>query len=198
MLVREIMSAPAVSVRPEDGLEDALRIMAERRISALPVVDESGAVVGTVAEVDLVRHLLEPDWRAHEIHADKARPLANEVREIMQDPTTTTESTDVSDLMGSLAGEAHQSLPVVRDGRLVGVVSPGDVLRALWRDDHDLIGDVRSSFHDYGQDQWDISVERGVVTLTPLSEDRDEDLAYSIAHAVLGVRRVRIHQPSRG
>ncbi len=197
MLVREIMSAPAVSVRPEAELEEALQIMAERRISALPVVDESHAVVGTLAEVDLVRHLLEPDWRAHEIHPGSGRPIASAVREIMHAPATTTESTDVNELMGSLAGEAHQTLAVVREGRLVGVVSPGDVLRALWRDDQDLIGDVRSAFHDYDQDQWDISVERGVVTLVPRSEDLDVDLAYSIAHAVLGVRRVQMHEPSR-
>ncbi|MEP7161003.1 MAG: CBS domain-containing protein [Dermatophilaceae bacterium] len=192
MLVREIMTAPAVSVRPDAELEEALQIMAERRISALPIVDEAGLVIGALSEVDLVKHILEPDRRAHDIPPPEDRLLAATVGEIMHAPITTSEGVDVVDLMGALAGESHQTLPVVREGRLVGVVSPGDVLRALWRSDDDLFGDVVSAFHGYTQDQWSIAVRRGVVELVPLAEGLDVDLALTIAHEVLGVRRVHV------
>lgn len=192
MLVREIMTAPAVSVRPDAELEEALQIMAERRISALPIVDEAGLVVGALSEVDLVKHLLEPDRRAHDIPPTEGRPLAATVGEIMHEPVTTAENVDVVDLMGALAGDSHETLPVVREGRLVGVVSPGDVLRALWRSDDDLFGDVVSVFHGYNQDRWGIAVRRGVVELTPLAEGLDADLALTIAYEVLGVRRVHV------
>lgn len=54
--IERVMSAPPVTIGPADSVERAARIMAERKIGCLPVVDEAGQFVGLVTETDLLRH----------------------------------------------------------------------------------------------------------------------------------------------
>lgn len=62
--VKEIMSAPVISVRPDDDLEEAARLMLEDKVGSLPVVEE-GRVVGIVTETDLLRRIVDSDrWPA--------------------------------------------------------------------------------------------------------------------------------------
>lgn len=193
MLVREIMTAPALCVRPEADVDEALRLMAERRVTALPVVDEQGDVIGVISEIDVLRRAVEPDTRAHATPVSQTQPLPKTIGEIMTpDPRTTTEGADVSDLIELFTTSRFKSLPVVRGNHLIGVVSRSDVIRALWRDDDDLRDELVSAFHDYGQDHWDIRVSHGVVEVRGTGGALERDVATAIARSILGVRRVQV------
>lgn len=199
MLVREIMTAPAFYVHKDSPLDDALRTMAERKVTTLPVVVEGDVLVGVVSEVDVLRRAVEPDRRAHAIPPGESAPLPATIGEIMTpDPRTTTERSDVADLITLFTTSSFKSLPVVAGRRLVGVISRSDVIRALWRPDDELTRDLRSAFHDYGQDDWQIDVNRGVVEVRGTGTTRERDIAAAIAHSVLGVRRVHVTPAPEG
>ncbi|WP_116112196.1 CBS domain-containing protein [Austwickia chelonae] len=193
MLVREIMTAPAFSIHADADLNEALQLLAERRITAVPVVDAGNKVVGVLSEIDVLRRAVEPDARAHATPLAESEPLPKTVAEIMTtDPRTTTEGADVSDLIDLFTHTSFKSLPVVREGDLVGVVSRSDVVRALWRSDEDLLDELVSAFHDYGQDHWRITVEHGVVEVRGAGSAVERDVAVAISRSVLGVRRVHV------
>lgn len=117
MLVREIMTAPAFSIHADADLNEALQLLAERRITAVPVVDAGNKVVGVLSEIDVLRRAVEPDARAHATPLAESEPLPKTVAEIMTtDPRTTTEGADVSDLIDLFTHTSFKSLPVVREG----------------------------------------------------------------------------------
>jgi CBS domain-containing protein len=64
MLVREVMSSPAITVSERTSVRAALRLLDDYGITALPVVDDDGGIVGVVSEADLVRETVLPDVRA--------------------------------------------------------------------------------------------------------------------------------------
>lgn len=193
MLVREIMTAPAVHIHQDADLDEAIDLLAGRRVTALPVVDSESCVVGVLSEIDVLRRAVEPDARSRVMPAPEGEPMPKHVSEIMTtDPYTTTEGSDVADLIDLFVDTSIKSLPVVRGEKLVGVVSRSDVIKALWRSDEDLLDDLVSAFADYGQDKWRIAVDRGVVTVTGTGSSRERDVAVAIARSVLGVRRVTV------
>ncbi|WP_168582544.1 CBS domain-containing protein [Gephyromycinifex aptenodytis] len=196
MLVREIMTCPALSIHADADLDAAIQLLAGKRVTALPVVDEHEHLVGVLSEIDVLRRAVEPDTRAHAIPVQQTAPLPKTVSEIMTtSPHTTTEGADVTDLIELFTKTSVKSLPVVRGPKLIGVVSRSDIIRALWRTDADLLDDLRSAFHDYGQDSWKISVEHGVVKVGGVGSSRERDIAAAIARSVLGVRRVHVIEP---
>ncbi|MBW3084004.1 Inosine-5'-monophosphate dehydrogenase [Austwickia sp. TVS 96-490-7B] len=194
MLVREIMTAPALSVRADSDLEEGLKVLAEHRVTAIPVVDDEHRVIGILSEVDILRRAVEPDSRAHALPVAQSEPLPKTVGEIMTpDPKNTTEGTDVASLIDLFTHTSIKSLPVVRDdNQLVGIVSRSDVIRALWRDDEDLLDDLHSAFHDYGQTHWKITVDHGMVEVAGAGNATEREVAVAIARSVLGVRRVHV------
>lgn len=196
MLVREVMTAPALSVTSDADLDAALSLMAAKKITALPVTDSEGHLVGIVSEIDLLRRAVAPDHRAHALPVNESPPLPRTVGEIMtKSPRCTTERADVADLVRLFTTSSFKSLPVVRDGKLIGVISRSDVIRALWRSDEDLLADLRLAFHEYGQDRWQLSVSQGIVEITGAGSARERDIASAIAHSVIGVRRVNVSVP---
>ncbi|MDO5711105.1 MAG: CBS domain-containing protein [Micrococcales bacterium] len=193
MLVREIMTCPAFSVHKESSLDVALRLMAQRKVTALPVVEDGDRLVGVLSEIDLLRRAVEPDRRAHFLPVSESEPLPDKVGEVMtSDPRTTTEGADIADLLTLFTESSFKSLPVVRGDILIGVISRSDVIRALWRTDEDLLADLTAVFRDYGQDSWTITVRGGVVEVAGVGTARERNIAAAIAHSVLGVRRVHV------
>ncbi|GAB49882.1 CBS domain-containing protein [Mobilicoccus pelagius] len=193
MLVREIMTAPAVNIHAEAALDEAITLLASKRITLLPVVDDADHLVGVISEIDVLRRAVEPDARARASRLPDSPPLPVHITEIMTtDPVTTTEGVDVADLVDVFITTSIKSIPVVRGQRLVGIVSRSDIIRALWRSDEELHDDLVSVFADYGQQTWSIDVEHGVVTVRGTGSARDRDVAVAIARSVLGVRRVRV------
>ena len=112
----EVLTASA-----QDRLVDAARSMADRGVGALVVVDEHGGVEGIVSERDVVRR----------VAADGAEALEQRIVEVMTRPVTTcSPSTGTTELASTMTEGRMRHLPVVEEGRLVGIVSIGDVVKS--------------------------------------------------------------------
>jgi CBS domain-containing protein len=137
--VGEAMNPDVISVRRDTGLDEAARLLTENRISGLPVVDDSGRVVGVISEADMIcmaresghsfrdvlKHLLgEP------LHEHRA---GNKVEDIMSSPAiTTTPEADIKEAARVMTEKRIKRLPVVDgEGRLVGIISRADIVRAM-------------------------------------------------------------------
>lgn len=114
MKVSEIMTAPVVTVTARAGLPEVAALLRERRISAVPVLDTGGAVIGLVSEYDLLARTGES---------------AGEV--MTTSVITVTEDTDVEDVRHLLVERRIRRVPVLAAGRLVGIVSRSDVIALL-------------------------------------------------------------------
>lgn len=143
MLTRDVMTIEVVTVTPETPVPEIARRLLERRIGAVPVVDPEGRVVGIVSEGDLVRRLRSgPDhgqswWLAllagtEDFGGRLAAPDDVEAAHVMtKDVVTVTEETPVERVAAILEERRIKRVPVVRAGRLVGIVSRADLLRGL-------------------------------------------------------------------
>jgi CBS-domain-containing membrane protein len=146
MKARDVMTPDPVSVAPEATAREVAQALLQRGISAVPVVDERGAVLGMVSEGDLIGRaeadrdarrdwwlalLAEGEALNPEFLADLRR-RARPVRELMATPVVTvTEDTELDEIARLLTAHRVKRVPVVRDGRLVGIVSRADLLRAM-------------------------------------------------------------------
>jgi CBS domain-containing protein len=130
LTVGDAMTEPAVSVGPTDSLLDAAKLMVDHQVRHLPVV-EDGAVVGMLSDRDIRTVAGDPVRYAEAREGDEAHAL--DVRDAMA-PTALTihANRPLRDLAHELADERIGALPVVdADGKLVGIVSYVDALRAL-------------------------------------------------------------------
>ena len=130
LTVRDAMTEPAVSVSPSDSLLDAARLMVDHQIRHLPVVDNA-EVVGMLSDRDIRTVAGDPVRYLESREGNGAHDL--NVRDAMA-PTALTihANRPLRDLAHELAEERLGALPVVdSDGRLVGIVSYVDALRAL-------------------------------------------------------------------
>jgi CBS domain-containing protein len=138
--VGDIMSCKVVTVKANDSVEDAARLLLEHRISGLPVVDENGDLVGILSESDLI-HKAEPLPSPALYYGDRQKFLeemwkvkASKVREVMTEDVITVSPEDSLGKAASLMLEKGvKRLPVVRGRMVVGMVTRADILKALAR-----------------------------------------------------------------
>ncbi len=192
MLVDEIMTAPAHSLPSGSSLESAIQLLARAKVSSLPVVDAELRVMGILSEADILRVHLAPDPRAQMrpvISPDD--PWPDTVNEVMTpDPVTVRESADVAELGQLLADTGWKSVPVTREGRLVGMASRSDILRALTTSDSSIRRRLSHDFAAVGFGGWSVSSHEGQVTVSGTNGDHEARLAEVMASTVHGVRRV--------
>ncbi|MDF5754352.1 CBS domain-containing protein [Spongiactinospora sp. TRM90649] len=208
MLVREVMSAPVITLRRTDSIRHAARVLFLHDITAAPVVDEVGRVIGVVSELDLLTGEFQPDPRAHAapVLAPDAGP-PQRVGEVMSvDVCTVTETTDVTALVELMAAKRIKSVPVLRGSHVVGMVSRRDLMAMLARPDEGLRGDVVAALREHfpGGPRWQVTVHDGVAELhaephghTTRDTDTDTDtdtIADLLARTVPGV--IRVEHPS--
>jgi CBS domain-containing protein len=147
-IVRDIMDPEPATVRPDSPVEDVVATLRQNELPGVPVVDEDRRVVGIVTEADLVLpddqgdlHIphyinlfggtvfLEPLGRFEE---RLRKAFASKAEDMMStDPDTVAPDTTVQEAARIIHETGHNRLPVVEDGRLVGVVTRVDVLGAL-------------------------------------------------------------------
>jgi CBS domain-containing protein len=147
-VVRDIMDPDPVTVRPETPVEEVVAALRRHELPGLPVVDGEGRVVGIVTEADLV--LPDEDGDLHIPHYINLfggtifleplsrfeqrlrKAFASNAADMMtSDPDTVSPDTTVQEAARIIHESGHNRLPVVEDGRLVGVVTRLDVLGAL-------------------------------------------------------------------
>ncbi|TPG17953.1 CBS domain-containing protein [Pedococcus bigeumensis] len=196
MLVADVMTSPAVSIRRGAPLEEAIQLLGAARISALPVVDAELRVVGIVSEADILREPLPRDPRAHLWPPEAIVRRDLTVDDVMTDDTVcVTAHTDCSDVALALADTGWKSMPVVEDGHLVGMVSRSDILRSLAVPDEITTQAVLGAFAAAGHPEWVAVVRSGHVTVDPPVTDLGE-AALATASTVPGVRSVQLGSPA--
>ena len=201
MLVRELMTHDVASVLDDSPLDAAVRLLAERGISALPCVDAAARVVGILSEADVLRLQLAMDPRAHlrPLH-EHAAPWPETVADVMTpDPVTAHEGSDVADVAHLMADTGWKSVPVVDDReRLVGMVSRSDVVRVLAASDEDVAREVGRLLAESGRGQLLVDVARGVVTVAGVQSGREARVVEALVSTLPGVRGVVIAGPGPG
>jgi CBS domain-containing protein len=149
MNARELMTTDVVSVSPETSTNKIAALLIKKGISAVPVVDDGGAPIGMVSEGDLIGRdeterearrdwwltlLAEGEMLNRDFLASLRRPK-RVARDVMSAPVITTgEDSDISEIARLLTTYRIKRVPVVRDGRIVGIVSRADLVRALARE----------------------------------------------------------------
>ncbi len=146
MLARELMTTDVVTVGPDTPAAEIARTLMAHGISAVPVIDADGAPIGMVSEGDLIGRSeaerdARRDWWLGLLAKDEeptveslrdANIAGRTARELMAAPViTVAETTDTTDVARVLRTYRIKRVPVVKDGRLVGIVSRADLLRAF-------------------------------------------------------------------
>ncbi len=153
--VRDVMTHPVQSVRPETPLKEVARLLIDHRISGLPVVDDSGKVLGVVSEGDLLmkgqehgavhhRPLARIFGESEETRRLLAKAEARTAGDAMTTPALTIDAGRPINVAATLMVERKVNrLPVTEDGRLVGIVTRADVVRTFVRSDEELAEAIR-------------------------------------------------------
>lgn len=195
MIVRELMTQDPQTVRPDASVKDALRVLAENGVTALPVVTASGHIVGVVSEADLIRDLVGPDRRLREIPIDPVRyDRPRFVHDVMTaHPVTVRPDTDLDVAVELATSTSVKSLPVVDDDdRVVGMLSRSDVVRMLARSDDLLEEEVDALLVSAGVRDWLVDVHDGVAEISGPSDRKERAVAEVLAGSVPGVVEVRV------
>ena len=150
MKVRDLMTTDVLSARREDAVSEVARAMVDRGVSGVPVLDDEGRVAGVVTELDLVRRATRLEPPAFLPVLDGRIPLETpghyrerlrhqigmKVADVMTEGAVTIgPEALLEDLAELMLRRKVNPVPVVDGGRLVGIVSRSDVLRALLRAD---------------------------------------------------------------
>lgn len=142
LLVRDVMTPQVFTVAPETSLGDVARLMVERVVRAVPVVDDAGTLLGMVTHKELLRYLI-PDYlqrtKSGEFRAltksqqrGSADPQQIPVREAMaRSVLCLAEDQTLSDVANLMSNKDVDRFPVVREGKVVGFLTRADLIRRL-------------------------------------------------------------------
>jgi CBS domain-containing protein len=204
--VKDVMTKKVVAVGETATFKEIIVAIRERRVSACPVVDRAGRVIGVVSEADLLLKEVGPETftgpgrslRASGRHGERAKAAAATAAELMSTPPVTiSPDADVADAARLMYERGVKRLPVVDDaGRLAGIVSRIDVLSVFTRPDAQLRGDVLEQViagrFALNPGAFDVSVTSGIVTITGQVEHAAlaSQLVDAVRHVegVVGVR----------
>jgi CBS domain-containing protein len=218
MKVADVMTRPVISVTSETTIAEAAELMLRHRISGLPVVDAGGAVVGVVTEGDLLRRaetgterrrarwlefLITPGRLARDYVSAHAR----RVFEVMTtDVAAVAPKDSLAEVVRLMERRHIKRVPVIEAGRLVGIVSRANLVRALLRnlpraargpapDDAEIRERILA---EIAKEPWgprasvDVKVTGGVVELYgSITDERERTALQVVAENVPGVTEVR-------
>jgi CBS domain-containing protein len=214
VLTREVMSREVLAIRRDATLPQAVRLMLDKRISGLPVVDEAGHVVGVLTEGDLLRRAetgtaVQGGWLANLFAsgAQAGRYVQAHTRRVADlmtpEVVSVAEDTPLSEVVRLMERYRIKRLPVLRDAKLVGLVSRADLVRAvgeamvpaaLTADDATIVQRIRE---ELGKQPWaharslSIACENGEVVLDGCVFDmRERDAVRVLAESIPGVKSV--------
>ena len=217
MQVKDVMTRNVISVGADEPVVKAARMMLQNRISGLPVVDAKGELVGMVTEGDFLRRgeigtqrrrpkwlefLIGPGRLAEEyVHAS-----ARKIEEVMtRDPVTVTEDDMLETVVELMEHRRIKRLPVVRDGKMIGIISRANLMHALVSlaretelpagGDSDTRGRILAAF---GGQPWapqvNVVVNEGVAELWgTITDERERRACVVAAENAAGVKEVHDH-----
>jgi CBS domain-containing protein len=198
MRVHDIMSSPVHTVRQNASVESAAQLMTAKAVTALPVIDSDGKLVGMVSESDLLWHRVPSDPAAHMVRHPDTDPANRPgmVVEVMSPyPLTTGPDADVAEAADAMLQNDVRSIPVLDGDELVGIVSRRDILRAMVRGDDVLTAEVQHRLDEYadGERRWTATVDGGLATVEGgYDNDTERAVVTVLARTVPGVAAVRI------
>jgi CBS domain-containing protein len=143
MQVRDVMTANVITVPAQVTILEAARTMLRNRVSGLPVVDAEGKLVGMVTEGDFLRRSeigterRRPRWLEFVLGPGRmaeeyVRAAGRKVEDVMtRDPVTVREDDDLETVVELMERRRVKRFPVLRDGKIVGIVSRANLMRAL-------------------------------------------------------------------
>ena len=218
MNAKEIMTTPVITVFPWAKVRDVARLLAENCISAVPVVDDQMGVIGIVSEGDLLRRKelgtgkcrswwLELLAGADTLARDYTRAHATAVRDVMSAPViSVSEETPLAKIADILEEHGFKRVPVVRNGKLAGIVSRADLVRALAQAGPNTVArpddkSIRNTLLQRVSAQpWasaaslNFVVEKGVIELNGIVASAEQHRALRVmAETVPGVAAVKDH-----
>jgi CBS-domain-containing membrane protein len=220
----DVMTTDVITVDENTTVQALATLLAERGISGAPVTDASGRLVGIVSEGDLLhraeigtarRHReRRRSWWLDDFASKAARDYikshAQTVRDIMtRDVVSVSEETDLGEVASLLEAKRVKRVPVMRDGKIVGIISRANLVRALgsMKGTPPRVGEaddrtIRTQLlRELGREEWakiwpeDVIVRDGVVHFW-LSADEPDDKRRALrvaAETVPGVRGIEEH-----
>ncbi len=190
------MTSPAITVTPEMHCKDAAALLVRHRISALPVLDSSGRLVGLVSEADLLPLEATPDPRSQATPLpQRLEPLARRVDEVMTPEVyTVDEDADLGVVAQRMLEANVKRFPVLSGGRVVGIVSRHDLVKVIARTDEEVEAGVKTALNEEGMrlTALGVHVRDGVVELAGDGDRQTLRLAEILARSVPGVLDVRL------
>ncbi len=219
MKAGDIMSARVVSISPDAGVLEAVRLMLQNHISGLPVIDGSGALVGMVTEGDFLRRAetgterKRPRWLEflvgpNRLAEEYVESHARKVGEMMtREPITITEDTALDEIVQVMERRRIKRVPVMRGTQVVGIVSRSNLMHAVATLGRTASAPaktdaaIRQQLLDEFQKQFwapaaliDVSVKDGVVELWgTILEGAQGEAIKVCAENVPGVKKVVSH-----
>jgi CBS domain-containing protein len=198
MRVDQLMTKNVITVTPETPLRDVAALLAEKGISGVPVV-ENDQLVGVVSEADLLVKEAGPgvrpsrvlDWLLLPDYTEReAKFAARTAGEAMTSPAQTIpDYASVATAAARMSEERVNRLPVLKDGKLVGILTRADVIRAFTRRDDEIAEEIREDV--IGRGFWEppdavtVEVDQGEVVLSGTVQSHA--VASGIPRAVLRV-----------
>lgn len=198
LTVRDAMTRTVVTVPLIAPLREVARLLVDHGISGVPVVDVDGTVLGVISEADLLVKEQGPDAIRHrplarfigesgQSRAQSLKQAAVTAHEAMTCPAVTiTSGRPIHEAAAIMTARRVNRLPVIDDGRLVGIISRADLVRAYVRSDDELAETIRQDvilrILWLDPDQFSIVVEGGAASISGRVERRST--AEMVEHSV--------------
>jgi len=226
MRAMDVMTTHVITVGPDTSVQEVAKILSERSISGVPVVDAENRLIGIVSEGDLLHRVetgterrvqrrrrswwLDTIGSEEELARDYVKSHGRTAGDVMtREVVSVSDTTELADIANLLETKRIKRVPVVRDGKLVGIVSRANLVRALAAAGSRLTADTATDDRTIRQkllaelqgQEWvhtwaaDIIVRDGIVHIW-VSDDRPEEERRALrvaAENIPGVRGVQEH-----
>ena len=216
MHARDVMTTKLITIGQTTTVQEAARLMTENDVSALPVVDEQGRLLGILSEADLLHRkeigtqTVRPWWveavtPSSTLAAEFVQAHGTEARELMSTRVVSAPpSAPLSEIATLMERRRVKRIPIVEDGRLIGVVSRANLVQALAatptrigeaiEEDRTIRAELLSRL---AEQRWtdfadrNVTVSEGVVHLWGLvGSPAEREALVALASEVPGVKRV--------
>lgn len=117
MIARDIMTRTVYTIRPAATAQEVAQLLADHRISGVPVVDERDNIIGIVTEADIISKVTREGLTVADLMSREVIAVDEEI--------------SASEIAALLTERRIKRVPVVREGKLTGIVSRGDIVRAV-------------------------------------------------------------------